>query len=339
MTDLFAPLTHHISRINLSRPIGRVRSVAGGTICVNGLHRAAALGDRIEIGPRELGKATQGGVDDSGGEVIGLGTESVTVLPDHGLTGLAIGTEIALSGPTHIAPDDSWIGRVIDPLGQPLDGRPLFAGPQHRSLTASPPPPAQRRRLGARLATGKAAFDTVLPIVRGQRIGLFAGSGVGKSSLLGTFARALQADVVVIALVGERGRELREFTESVLGPDGMKRSVVIAATSDRSPLLRRRCALAAMTVAEHFRDKGLNVLLLVDSVTRFALTSAPLTICGQATCAGFRRCCGKPPGPFHGFGGHRPPSSSAGRERHHCHWVPSRRCGKTRVDANVTLRS
>lgn len=270
MTDLFAPLTQHIARIDLSRPIGRVRSVGGGTICVNGLQRAAALGDRIEIGAREAGKGAPGGMEHSGGEVIGLGAETVTVLPDQGLTGLAIGTEIALSGPTHIAPDDSWIGRVIDPLGQPLDGRPLFAGTQYRSLTASPPPPAQRRRLGDRLATGKAAFDTLLPIVRGQRIGLFAGSGVGKSSLLGTFARALQADVVVIALVGERGRELREFTESVLGAEGMKRSVVVAATSDRSPLLRRRCALAAMTVAEHFRDKGHNVLLLVDSVTRFA---------------------------------------------------------------------
>ncbi|TGD41944.1 FliI/YscN family ATPase [Pseudotabrizicola sediminis] len=270
MSDLFAPLTHHIARIDLSRPIGRVRSVGGGTICVNGLQSAAALGDRIEIRARGQERGMQGKGEQSGGEVIGLGTDSVTILPDQGLTGLAIGTEIALSGPTHIAPDDCWIGRVIDPFGQPLDGRPLFAGAQSCSLNAPPPPPAQRRRLGARLATGKAAFDTLLPIVRGQRIGLFAGSGVGKSSLLGTFARALQADVVVIALVGERGRELREFTESVLGPEGMKRSVVIAATSDRSPLLRRRCALAAMTVAEHFRDKGLNVLLLVDSVTRFA---------------------------------------------------------------------
>ncbi|WP_103332090.1 FliI/YscN family ATPase [Pseudotabrizicola formosa] len=270
MSDLFAPLTHHIAQIDLSRPIGRIRSVGGGTICVNGLQKAAALGDRIEIRTRDQRKTMQGRDAQGGGEVIGLGTETVTILPDQGLAGLAIGTEIALAGPTHIAPDDSWVGRIIDPFGQPLDGRPLFAGAQSCSLTAPPPPAAQRRRLGERLATGKAAFDTLLPIVRGQRIGLFAGSGVGKSSLLGTFARALQADIVVIALVGERGRELREFTESVLGPEGMKRSVVIAATSDRSPLLRRRCALAAMTVAEYFRDTGLNVLLLLDSVTRFA---------------------------------------------------------------------
>ncbi|NJM81794.1 MAG: flagellum-specific ATP synthase FliI, partial [Tabrizicola sp.] len=132
------------------------------------------------------------------------------------------------------------------------------------------PAAATRRRLGERLETGVAVFDTLLPLVRGQRIGLFAGSGVGKSSLLARFAGGVHADVVVIALVGERGRELREFTERVLGPRGMARSVVVTATSDQSPLTRRLCALSAMTVAEHFRDSGLHVLLLVDSVTRFA---------------------------------------------------------------------
>jgi flagellum-specific ATP synthase len=115
-----------------------------------------------------------------------------------------------------------------------------------------------------------AAFNTVLPIVRGQRVGLFAGSGVGKSMLLGHLARHMQADVVVIALIGERGRELREFVEHVLGPEGMRRAVIVAATSDRSPLIRRRCAWAAMAVAEFFRDQGQQVLFLADSITRFA---------------------------------------------------------------------
>ncbi|MFN4154139.1 MAG: FliI/YscN family ATPase [Paracoccaceae bacterium] len=260
MTDFFSPLTHRLARVSLSHPVGRICTAGGGTISVRGLQHAAALGDRIAIGAN----------CQAGGEVISIGTDCLTVLPDDGMDGLALGAEILLRGPALIAPDDSWIGRVIDPLGQPLDGRPLFPGTQLRCLSAAPPPPTRRRRLGERLSTGKAAFDTLLPIARGQRIGLFAGSGVGKSSLLGSFARALSADVVVIALVGERGRELREFTESVLGPAGMKRSVVIAATSDRSPLLRRRCALTAITVAEHFRDKGLNVLFLADSITRFA---------------------------------------------------------------------
>ena len=260
MTDIFAPLAQEIGRIRTSRPIGRVVAAGGGTLVVRGLQTRAALGDRVEIRTARAG----------GGEVVGIGTESLSVLPDDGMEGLAIGTEVALDGPATISPDNSWIGRVIDPLGRPLDGKPLFPGPVPRSLRSDPPQPARRRRLGARLSTGKAAFDTVLPIVRGQRIGLFAGSGVGKSSLLGSFARALTADVVVIALIGERGRELREFTETVLGPEGMARSVVVAATSDRSALLRRRCALTAMAVAEHFRDQGLHVLLLADSVTRFA---------------------------------------------------------------------
>jgi len=120
------------------------------------------------------------------------------------------------------------------------------------------------------LETGLAAFNTFLPIVKGQRIGLFAGSGVGKSTLLAKLARGVHADVVVIALVGERGREVREFVERVLGEDGMKRAVVVAATSDQSPMVRRRCGWAAMTVAEHFRDHGKHVLFLADSVTRFA---------------------------------------------------------------------
>lgn len=260
MTDIFAPLAKEITRVGVSRPIGRVVSVGGGTLAVRGLQHCASLGDRVQIGTTNR----------SGGEVVSIGPDLLTILPDDGMEGLSIGTEIALAGAAEIAPDNSWIGRVIDPLGRPLDGRPIFSGIKSRALRAAPPDPARRRRLGERLSTGKAAFDTVLPIVRGQRIGLFAGSGVGKSSLLGSFARSLQADVVVIALIGERGRELREFTETVLGPVGMARSVVVAATSDRSPLLRRRCVLTAMAVAEHFREQGLHVLLLADSVTRFA---------------------------------------------------------------------
>src|SRR5690606_29815717 len=135
---------------------------------------------------------------------------------------------------------------------------------------SAPPPPAQRRRLGPRLATGLAVFHTILPVARGQRLGLFAGSGIGKSSLLAQLARGIEADVVVLGLVGERGREVLDFVEEGLGPDGMGRAVVVAATSDQGAAVRRRCAHAAMTVAEHFRDEGLAVLLLIDSVTRCA---------------------------------------------------------------------
>jgi flagellum-specific ATP synthase len=164
----------------------------------------------------------------------------------------------------------SWLGRVIDPFGQALDGSAILRGPRPYPLRGQPINPTDRRGLGARLETGMKVFNTLLPLVRGQRVGLFAGSGIGKSTLLARFALGVDADVVVIALVGERGREVRDFVERVLGPEGMKRAVVVAATSDTSPMVRRRCAWAAMAVAEYFRDEGNQVLLLSDSVTRFA---------------------------------------------------------------------
>jgi flagellum-specific ATP synthase len=261
MQGVFDGLVARIAEVSAMTSIGRVAEVGRGTLRVTGLTAIAGLGDRVLI---------RGATMRTGGEVVGLSAAGVTILPDEVAEGMAIGDAVALEGRADIAPADDWIGRIIDPLGRPLDGRPLFPGTVPRPLRARPPAAARRRRLGDRLATGVAVFDTLLPLVRGQRIGLFAGSGVGKSSLLARFARGITADVVVIALIGERGRELRDFTEAVLGPVGMARSVVVAATSDQSPLIRRRCALAAMAVAEHFRDQGLHVLLLADSVTRFA---------------------------------------------------------------------
>ena len=261
MIDIFANLVSEIRNIPLSTCIGRVVEVGRGTLRVTGLERAANLGDRVLI---------RGSTGKIGGEVLRLSRDDITILPDGSGEGLAIGDAVDLIGATSISPDDSWIGRIVDPMGRPLDGRPLQKGPLPRALRADAPAAATRRRLGPRLETGVAVFDTLLPLVRGQRIGLFAGSGVGKSSLLAKFAKGVAADVVVIALIGERGRELREFTEKVLGPEGMARSVVVTATSDQSPLLRRRCAWAAMAVAEYFRDNGMHVLFLADSITRFA---------------------------------------------------------------------
>jgi flagellum-specific ATP synthase len=169
-----------------------------------------------------------------------------------------------------VHPAEDWVGRIVDAFGQPLDGRPLTAGAASATLRRAPPPPATRKGLGARVGTGLAAFDTVLPLARGQRVGVFAGSGVGKSSLLADLARGIEAEIVVYALIGERGRELRDFVDNVLGPEGMKRAVVIAATSDQAPLIKRRAAWMAMAVAEVFRDEGRHVLLLIDSLTRFA---------------------------------------------------------------------
>lgn len=254
---MFDSLRAEIASIRTAARLGRVADVGPTTFRATGLSKAAALGDRVTCGSIM-------------GEVLNLDSSTITILPDGPTDGVAICDAVAYLGPAAISPADGWIGRILDPDGRPLDGRPLLGGRVRRSLRTPPPPAATRRRLGGRMGTGWAVFDTFLPLVTGQRIGLFAGSGVGKSTLLGTFARQVAADVVVIALVGERGREVRAYAEDVLGPAGLARSVIVAATSDQSPLVRRRCPLAAMAVAEHFRDQGAHVLFLCDSITRFA---------------------------------------------------------------------
>ncbi|WP_042250825.1 FliI/YscN family ATPase [Paracoccus sp. PAMC 22219] len=259
--DKLESIARRLSQLRLATHYGRVQSIRAGLIAVEGLNGRASVGDRVRI-------ALQSG--DLGGEIVGLSPRTAQILPEGPIEGLSVGAQVQLDFAPRIAPCDAWIGRIIDPLGQPLDGRPLSHGLTHRSFRADAPPAATRKRLGARLATGLAVFDTLLPIVAGQRIGLFAGSGVGKSTLLSQMARGVQADVVVIAMIGERGRELREFVERTMGSEGMARAVIVAATSDQSPLIRRRCAWAAMAVAEHFRDQGRHVLFLADSITRFA---------------------------------------------------------------------
>jgi len=255
-------LQSQIASLRAVRHVGRICAVDGGLLRVSGLGACASLGDQLQV-YRRGGRSLSG-------EVIQLRDDAIVMLPDDSAVGVALGDRVALLDACAIAPDDDWIGRVIDPFGQPLDGRPLARGDTPRPMLADPPSPARRRALGRRLETGLAAFNTLLPIVQGQRIGLFSGSGVGKSSLLGHLARNMESDVVVIALIGERGRELGEFVRNVMGPEGMQRAVIVAATSDRSPLVRRRCIWTAMTVAEHFRDQGRNVLFLADSITRFA---------------------------------------------------------------------
>lgn len=269
--DLFARLTAQIASLTPLHPVGRVMGVNAGMVQVGGLTDIARVGDRGFV---HLFNTVVSG------EVVRLDTAGAHLLIDGTPEGISTGDRVRLESPPPFAPDDSWIGRVIDPDGQAMDGRPLLPGASPRRLRAPPPAPHGRRPMGARLETGMAAFNTMLPLVQGQRIGLFAGSGVGKSTLLADLARQVVADVIVIALVGERGREVRHFVQDVLGPDGMARSVVVAATSDRAPQVRRRCAWAAMAVAEHFRDEGKQVLLIVDSVTRFCEAHRELAVAG-----------------------------------------------------------
>ncbi|NIZ60464.1 flagellum-specific ATP synthase FliI [Sedimentitalea sp. CY04] len=262
MTADLNALTQEIASKRLSTPVGRVTGITGGVIEISGLGNTARIGDRLVL------KRQDG--DELSGEVMMINMNYVSMLPDTAPNRVAIKDPVLLYPTPEFAPDDRWIGRVIDPFGAPLDGNPMLRGGASRDLMAPPPRAAERKPLGARLPTGMSVLNTILPIVCGQRVGLFAGSGVGKSTLLAQLAQNMDADVVVMALIGERGREVKHFVDHVLGPEGMKRSVVVAATSDQSALVRRRCAWSAMAVAEHFRDQGKNVLFLADSVTRFA---------------------------------------------------------------------
>ncbi len=205
-------------------------------------------------------------------EVVGFREHRVLLMPLGETAGLHVGCEVAASDrPPLPRTGPEMLGRVLDALGRPFDGLGML--PVERSMPQSgiPPHPLRRQRIKTPFQTGVRAIDAFVPLGRGQRVGLFAGSGVGKSTLMGMIARASEADVVVIALVGERGREVREFIEKDLGPEGLKRAVVVVATSDTPAPLRLRAAYTATSIAEAWRDTGRNVLFMMDSVTRFAM--------------------------------------------------------------------
>ena len=247
---------------------GRVVSVSGLVVEVAGLSGQVFVGDQLLLYGRD-GASVRA-------EVAGFRDGLAQALPFGGLDGLGPGQTAALlprmAG--SLAVSDGWLGRVVDPLGRAMDGRgPVPAGAVPRPIAAAPPEATSRARLGDRIALGVRALDLFTTCRLGQRLGLFSGSGVGKSTLFAMLARAAVCDVAVIALVGERGREVREFLEDDLGTEGLARSVVVVATSDAPPVLRRRAAYSAMTVAEHFRDQGKSVLFMMDSVTRFCLAA------------------------------------------------------------------
>lgn len=262
--DPFTPLRAQLRAIQPTRNTGRVAGLARDHVDVTGLDTVAAIGDRVRIGEGVLG------------EILQIGAGACRVVIEGGTSGMRIGMPVVIFGPPRLAPCAAWLGRIVDPDGQPMDGRPLPRGEVSRPLWGPPPSPVARRGLGDRLATGLAIFDTLLPIVRGQRMGLFAGSGVGKSRLIAALAGGMDADVIVVGLIGERGREVRDFVADTLGPEALARTVVVAATSDRPAPTRARAAAAMMTIAEHFRDGGAHVLVLADSITRFAEAQSEL---------------------------------------------------------------
>ncbi|KIN74548.1 FliI/YscN family ATPase [Sulfitobacter guttiformis] len=261
-TFLIDGLTAHIATLRAVRPVGRISRADGAALHVIGLAPNASIGDGMQVYRKRAAPLR--------GEVVQIIGDTVVMLAEEPTDGVSLNDRATLISRSIIAPSTHWLGRIIDPMGRPLDGKPLLRGAVACPLLCPPPNAADRRPFGTRISTGLAVTNTMLPMVKGQRMGLFAGSGVGKSTLLGKFARHMTADVVVIAMIGERGRELRHFVDEVLGKKGLARSVVVAATSDQSPLLRRRCAWTAMAVAEYYRNQGLSVLFLADSITRFA---------------------------------------------------------------------
>jgi flagellum-specific ATP synthase len=251
------------------RVAGVIAQVTDSGCRIGGLGRLARIGDDIliESGERLVKGAIVGlrNVDD-----LDCPSVEAIAMAFGTIDGAAVGDRVWLMPRQDPKPSRSWLGRVLDADGEPIIPGPIEKGLVARPLRAAPIAAMARKRMGERLETGHAVFDTILPICQGQRIGVFAGSGVGKSRLLASLAQRMRADSVVIALIGERGREVREFVEETLGPEAMARTVVIASTSDQPSATKRRAAWLAMAVAEFLRDEGDQVLLLFDSLTRFA---------------------------------------------------------------------
>jgi len=243
--------------------IGRISRVAG--LVVESLGPAARVGELCRIHSAETGERSRA-------EVIGFNENRVLLMPLATTTGIKLGDVVEATGtlPT-AAVSPELLGRVIDGLGEPIDGQPPVKPEAYYPIHGAPPNPMERVSIDEIFSTGIRAIDSMLTCGVGQRIGVFAGSGVGKSTLLGMIARRSCADVNVISLVGERGRELSAFIENDLGPEGLARSVIVISTSDNPPLIRMRAALTATAIAEYFRDLGANVMLMMDSVTRFAM--------------------------------------------------------------------
>ena len=281
LPPLFSPLETEALRTALNnldtwRMQGRVGACRGQIVRALGLGGLVGVGDGCLIA---RGASVDFGVDPGveigavAAEVVGFDGPDTLLAPYGEITGVTLGAAVRIDRRLgRLYPDLSWRGRVIDAFGRPQDQGPdLPLGTRPYPVQTPPPPAGERAGLGLRLATGVRALDLFTPICAGQRLGIFAGSGVGKSSLLSMLAKAATADVLVIGLVGERGRELGDFLTHTLGPDGLRRSVVVVATSDQPAMTRRRAAYATMAVAEFFRDQGAAVLCLMDSVTRFAM--------------------------------------------------------------------
>ncbi len=278
LLDNFSKIVKQVNPIQMT---GRVTKVIGLVLESEGpkakIGEVCILKDRLG---REVSKS----------EIVGFRDNIILSMVLGDVDELSPGMEIAATGDTlKVNVGDGLLGRVVDGLGNPIDGKGKLNTNARRTIYAVPPNPLQRKRITEPLSTGIRAIDGLLTLGKGQRLGIFAGSGVGKSTLLGMIARNTSADINVIALIGERGREVREFIEKDLGAEGLERSIVVVATSDAPSLVRVKAALVATSIAEHFRDRGLDVMLMMDSATRLAMAQREvgLTIGEPPTTKGY----------------------------------------------------
>ena len=274
----YTPIIHATRSVET---VGRISQVVGMVLESNGPQ--APIGEVCILRNRA-------GQEVSRSEIVGFRDNKILSMVLGDFAGIEPGMELVASGSTLTATvGNGLLGRVLDGLGNPMDGKGPLPDTSLRSIYAQPPNPLTRKRITEPMATGVRAIDSLLTLGKGQRVGIFAGSGVGKSTLLGMIARNATSDVNVIALIGERGREVRDFIEEDLGEEGLKRSVVIVATSDMPALVRVKAPLIATAIAEFFRDEGLDVMLMMDSVTRLALAQREigLTIGEPPTTKGY----------------------------------------------------
>ncbi len=262
LADRFERYATAIKELNPVLVDGKVTRATG--LVIEASSKTGTLGDICEIVPR-----TGHGIRS---EIVGFRGNNILLMPLGETIGISPGSRVRIQPePLQVPVGETVLGRILDGLGKPLDSKGPVLTKHYRHVYNSPPNPLQRRRIRERLETGIRSIDGLITLGKGQRAGIFAGSGVGKSVLLGMMAKNTDADINVIALIGERGREVREFIERDLGEEGLKRSVVLVATSDQAATIRIKCALAATTLAEYFRDQGKNVLLMMDSLTRVAM--------------------------------------------------------------------
>ena len=272
MGEITDNILQSLSKLENSAYYGKVSGVQGLFVEVSGILSSLAIGDRCNIINNRGSKVAA--------EIVSFKDDKILLMPYGSMDGIGINclVEVVDAKPV-IYPHPSWLGRIVNAFGEAIDGKgPLIKGSKPYFIKSSPPPAQFRDRVKGKVDLGIKAVNAFLTICKGQRMGIFAGSGVGKSTLMSMMARHTNSDISVIGLIGERGREAKEFVEDVLGEEGLKKSVLVLATSDESPLLRRQAAYVTMAISEYFRDENKDVLCMMDSITRFAMAQREISL-------------------------------------------------------------